>query len=166
MGHIRKTRCQTLQVRTPMAGSAAPYVRLGVGVRLAASSALVVVVVGSCVAPSRGLLPPHHGLLASVASRTCSETYNSWYTSVLLTAWTFKELDHQPAHYHAAMQDAHENVLACHAQERLGDTTCMLQALTMRDILPVVLRITMHGAPLLAALPPMGGGIPYCLVSD
>ena len=57
-------------------------------------------------------------------------------------------------------------MLACHAQEGLGDTPGMLQAMAMQQVLPVGFRIAMQSAPLLAALPLMGGGIPYWLIVD
>ena len=39
------------------------------------------------------------------------------------------------------MQDAHENVRTCHAQEELGHATGMLPAMTIHHALPVVVRI-------------------------
>ena len=42
----------------------------------------------------------------------------------------------------------------------------MLQATAMQEVLPVVVCIALQAAVLLAALPPLGGGIPYCLVVD
>ena len=36
----------------------------------------------------------------------------------------------------------------------------------MLEVLPVVVRIALQGAALFSALPPLGGGILYCLVLD
>ena len=72
----------------------------------------------------------------------------------------------QAAHCHDAMQDAHENVLPCHTGRGVADATGMLQAMAMWQVLLVVVCIALQGAALLAALPPLGGGIPYCLVVD
>ena len=42
----------------------------------------------------------------------------------------------------------------------------MLQVMAMHQVLPVVVRIALQGTMLAAAMPPMGGGRPYCLVVD
>ena len=78
----------------------------------------------------------------------------------------FPRLHHQLAHCNDAVHDPHESVLLCHAQQGLGDATGMLQPMVMNEVLPVVVRIALHGAALLAALPPLGGGILYCLGVD
>ena len=55
---------------------------------------------------------------------------------------------------------------ASHAQEGLGNTTGMLQAMAMQQVLLLVVRIALQGAALLPGLPLLGGGTPYCLVVD
>ena len=57
-------------------------------------------------------------------------------------------------------------MLPCHTRQGLADATGMLQAMAMQQVLPVVVCIALQGAVLSAALPPPGGGIPYCLVVD
>ena len=57
-------------------------------------------------------------------------------------------------------------MLPCHTRLGLADATGTLHAMAMQQVLPVVVGIALQGAALLATLPPMGGGIPYCLVVD
>ena len=75
-------------------------------------------------------------------------------------------MHYQQANCPDEVHNARKKLLPCHAQEVLGNPTGMLQVVAMRRVSPVVVRIALQGAALLAALRPMGGGIPYSLIVD